>query len=47
MNTLALVFMISVQVIVTGITVYYFVKVLRAKPKPEPDSFIFNDDEPR
>ena len=47
MKTLALIFMISVQVIVTGITVYYFVKVLRAKPKPEPDSFLFNDDEPR
>jgi hypothetical protein len=47
MSTIALVFMITTQTLITAITVYYFVKVLRAKPKPEPDSFEFNDDVPR
>lgn len=47
MNTIALIMMIVTQSLVTAITVYYFIRVLRAKPKPEPDSFLFNDDDPR
>jgi hypothetical protein len=43
MTTSALILMISVQVSVTLVTVYFFRKVLRAKPKPEPDSFTEND----
>ncbi len=31
---------------VTGITIYFFSLVLRTPPKPEPDSYLFNDDDP-
>jgi len=47
MNTIALVLMITVETAITAITVYYFIKILRTKPKPEPDSFLDNDDVPR
>ena len=45
MNTSALVLMISTQVVVTLITGYFFWKVLTAPKRPEPDSFIENDEE--
>lgn len=35
--------MVLVQVTVTLITGYFFLKVLRAPKKPEPDSFEDND----
>ena len=44
MNKLALITMIISQGIVTAFTAYYFVKVLRTPPKPEPDSFTENED---
>ncbi len=44
MNTSALILMLSVQLVVTAFTVYFFVRVLVAKPKPEPDSYSENDD---
>lgn len=44
MNTSALILMISVQVVVTALTGWFFYKVLVTKPKPEPDSFSENDD---
>lgn len=47
MSTSAIVLMVIVQGTVTVITAYYFFKVLRTPPKPEPDSFEENDDEPR
>lgn len=47
MGTSALITMIVVQVTVTAITGYFFYKVLTTPPKPEPDSFSENDDEPR
>lgn len=47
MNTSALILMILTQAIVTAFTIYFFVKVLRTPPRPEPDSFEDNDDEPR
>ncbi|MBK5285364.1 MAG: hypothetical protein JJE25_08155 [Bacteroidia bacterium] len=47
MNGSALFLMIFVQVIVTGITAYFFWKVLTTPPRPEPDSFSENDDEKR
>ncbi len=47
MNTIALVLMVSTMTIVTLITAYFFVRVLRTPPRPEPDSFKDNDDEPR
>ncbi|EMR04287.1 hypothetical protein ADICEAN_00573 [Cesiribacter andamanensis AMV16] len=37
--------MIVVQLSVTIITGYFFLKVLRAPKRPEPDSFSENDDE--
>lgn len=47
MSTSAILTMVSVQVTVTIITLYFFIKVLRAKPKAEPDSYSENDDVPR
>jgi len=45
MSTSALILMIVVQVTVTVITGYFFMKVLRSPKKPEPDSYSENDDE--
>lgn len=45
MTTSALVLMIVVQASVTVITLMFFIKVLKAPPKPEPDSYIDNDDD--
>lgn len=39
MTTSALITMILVQVTVSCITGYFFWKVLKTPPKPEPDSF--------
>lgn len=47
MNTSALILMVVTQVSVTAFTVYFFWKVLKTPPRPEPDSFEENDDEPR
>lgn len=47
MNTSALILMVVTQVTVTAFTVYFFWKVLKTPPRPEPDSFEENDDEPR
>ncbi|HPE97208.1 MAG: hypothetical protein H6548_01650 [Chitinophagales bacterium] len=47
MDTSALVLMLVVQVAVTAITLYFFLKVLRTPPRAEPDSYDENDDEPR
>lgn len=47
MNTPALVMMITVELVITFLTVWFFYKVLTIKPKPEPDSFSENDDDPR
>lgn len=44
MKTSALIFMIVSETVITGITVYFFLKVLFTKPKPEPDSYTDNDD---
>ncbi|MBI2280195.1 MAG: hypothetical protein HYU68_05850 [Bacteroidetes bacterium] len=47
MNTSALIMMIATQVIVTFVTGYFFVRVLKTPPKPEPDSYEDNDEEIR
>jgi hypothetical protein len=39
METQALVFMVSAEVIITGLTLYFFIRVLFTKPKDEPDSY--------
>jgi len=36
--------MLTVQVVVTALTVWFFYKVLVTKPKPEPDSYSENDE---
>lgn len=43
MNYGALTMMISVELVITVLTVWFFYKVLTIKPKPEPDSFSEND----
>jgi hypothetical protein len=47
MTTSAIIFMLLIQGLITGFTVYLFYKVLTTPPKPEPDSFSENDDELR
>jgi len=47
MSTPAFITMIVTEVAITVITIYFFWKVLKTPPKPEPDSFKFNDDEER
>lgn len=44
MNSSALAMMLVTEIVVTGFTIYYFVKVLKTPKKEEPDSFIENDD---
>lgn len=39
METQSMVFMIVSEVIITSLTVYFFVKILITKPKNEPDSY--------
>jgi hypothetical protein len=39
MSTIAIIMMVTVNVLVTSITGYFFLKVLTTKPKPEPDSY--------
>ncbi len=43
MNTSALFLMISTWAIVTGFTIYFFLKVLKAPMRNEPDSYLDND----
>ena len=43
MNTMAMTLMVTVQLLVTGMAVYFFYKVLTVKPRPEPDSYTDND----
>jgi hypothetical protein len=47
MNTSALVMMFASMITITVITTYFILKVLKTPPKPEPDSYQFNDDELR
>jgi hypothetical protein len=47
MNLSALIVMVLTMVIVTVVTIYFFIRVLNTPPKPEPDSFSENDQEGR
>lgn len=47
MNTSALIMMITTEVIVTLVTGYFFLRVLKTPPKPEPDSYNENDETDR
>jgi hypothetical protein len=44
MSNSGLVTLIIAEGIITAITVYFFWKVLKTPPKPEPDSYSDNDD---
>lgn len=39
MNTSALIMMVVTFLLVTGFTLYFFIKMLTIPPKPEPDSY--------
>lgn len=43
MNTEALTLMLLAMGTVTALTAYFFWRVLKAPPKPEPDSYTDND----
>ncbi|HNS16937.1 MAG TPA: hypothetical protein PKH94_05240 [Bacteroidales bacterium] len=45
MKTSALIFMLLAQVTITTIMLYFLIRALRAKKRPEPDSYTDNDDE--
>ncbi len=45
MSTSALIFMVLAQVTITAIMLYFLIKAMRAKKRPEPDSYTDNDDE--
>lgn len=47
MNSIALILMVTVQVLVLSTTAYFFYRVLTAPQRPEPDSYDENDDVPR
>lgn len=44
MNTSALILWLTTISAISFITIYFFLKVLFTKPKPEPDSYSENDD---
>jgi hypothetical protein len=44
METQALIFMVTSEVIITGLTLYFFIRVLLTKPKGEPDSYTDTED---
>jgi len=45
MNTSAIILLSIVWGLVTFFTIYFFIIILRAPKKPEPDSYTENDDE--
>lgn len=47
MNSSALITMMLTYIIVISITGYFFYRVLKTPPKPEPDSYSENDEERR
>lgn len=47
MTTSAIIMMLTTSALITVITGYFAYKVLKTPPKPEPDSYEFNDDQPR
>ncbi|MFT2007477.1 hypothetical protein ACMA1I_02280 [Pontibacter sp. 13R65] len=38
--------MLSTIILVSSMMIYFFTRVLTAPPRPEPDSYLANDDEP-
>ncbi len=47
MTLSAIFMMVIVQLVVACITALLFIKVLKTPPKPEPDSYSENDEDPR
>lgn len=46
MNNSALIMMFLAEGTIAFFTLYFFYKVLKTPPRPEPDSYEDNDDEP-
>lgn len=46
MNSQALILMVTVQLSVVACVAYFYYRVLTAPKRPEPDSYVENDDEP-
>lgn len=44
MSNAAMIMMVVTMVLVTGATIYFFWKVLKTPPRPEPDSYQNNDE---
>ena len=38
--------MLTTIILVTGLMIFFFIKVMTTPPRPEPDSYLDNDDEP-
>ncbi len=47
MNSTAVIIMAATMLLVTSVTGYFFIRVLKTPPKPEPDSYSENDDQKR
>ncbi len=47
MSTRALLMLLLAEIPITLFTIYFFWKVVKTPPKPEPDSYAGNDDVPR
>jgi phosphotransferase system glucose/maltose/N-acetylglucosamine-specific IIC component len=45
MNTSAIIFMVLAQAVITFITFSFLYRAMKAKKRPEPDSYEDNDDE--
>jgi len=45
MNTPAIIFMVLAQAIITLITVRFLYMAMKAKKRPEPDSYVDNDED--
>lgn len=44
MKSSALIMMIVTEALIAFLTIYFFIRVLRSKPKNEPDSYLENDE---
>jgi hypothetical protein len=45
MNTSAIIFMVLAQAIITLITFSFLYRAMKAKKRPEPDSYVDNDED--
>jgi hypothetical protein len=45
MNTSVIIFMATAQITITAVMLYFLIRAIRSKKRPEPDSYTDNDDE--